>query len=186
MLSRIMNHRRIQMFTLDENLFIMKFPKIIVALLFAALQATSLTAHADSAKLKPFTSGSYRQLLDAYTDKPLVLMIWSVNCTSCRKKMPVMSELRQRMPEVNLIMLATDDASVSEQVDSILTEHKLKQTDNWIFADANPQKLRYEIDPKWYGEVPRTYFIDKNHQRIGISGSIPDEKIEAMIKTILN
>lgn len=97
-----------------------------------------------------------------------------------------MSELRQRMPGVNLIMLATDDVSASEQVDSILNEHKLKQTDNWIFADANAQKLRHEIDPKWYGEVPRTYFIDKNHQRIGISGSIPDEKIEALIKTILN
>ncbi len=164
----------------------MKLPKIIVAILLCALQVTGLTAHADTAQLKPFTSGSYRQLLNEYTDKPLVLMIWSVNCTSCRNKMPIMSELHQRMPGVNLIMLATDDVSASEQVHSILTEHKLKQTDNWIFADANAQRLRHEIDPKWYGEVPRTYFIDKNHQRIGISGSIPDEKIEALIKTILN
>lgn len=164
----------------------MKFSKIIITLLLFTFHTTSPSAHADPAKLKPFTSGSYQQILDKYTDRPLVLMIWSINCTSCLKKMPTMSELHRLMPGINLITLATDDISASEQASSILTEHKLNQTDNWIFADTNPQKLRYEIDPKWYGEVPRTYFIDKNHQRIGISGSVPDEKIEAMIKAILN
>ncbi len=164
----------------------MKLSKIIVTFLLFSIYTTSLTSHAELVKLKPFTSGSYRQLLDEYSDKPLVLMIWSINCASCLKKMPVMSELHKRMPEVNLIMLAIDDASASEQANTILAEHELNQSDNWIFAEANPQKLRYEIDPKWYGEVPRTYFIDKNHQRIGISGSVPDERIEAMIKAILN
>ena len=83
-------------------------------------------------------------------------------------------------------MIATDDVSATNQVRSILNENKLDQVDNWIFADANPQKLRYEIDPKWYGEVPRTYFLDKDHQRVGISGSVPRETMETMIREIFN
>lgn len=164
----------------------MKLPKIIVTYFLFLLYGISSPAHAEQADLKHFTSGSYQQLLKEYADKPFVLMIWSINCTSCLKKMPLMNELRKSMPDINMIMLATDDASAADQVKSILTGSELNQVDNWIFADANPQKLRYEIDPKWYGEVPRTYFLDKDHQRLGISGSVPRETLETILKKIFN
>ena len=90
------------------------------------------------------------------------------------------------MTAVILAMLATDDASASDQVKSILVGNELNKLDNWIFADANAQKLRYEIDPKWYGEVPRTYFVDKNHQRVGVSGALSRETYETMLKEIFN
>ncbi|MEI2768966.1 MAG: hypothetical protein V9E86_10910 [Nitrosomonas sp.] len=164
----------------------MKRPKIIVTYFLFLLYGIGWPAHAEQADLKHFTSGSYQQLLKEYADKPFVLMIWSINCTSCLKKMPLMNELRKSMPDINMIMLATDDASAADQVKSILTGNELNQVDNWIFADANSQKLRYEIDPKWYGEVPRTYFLDKDHQRLGISGSVPRETLETILKKILN
>lgn len=164
----------------------MKLFRIFLTYLFIASNSIGSAAHAEQAGLKHFTSGSYQQLLQEYADKPFVLMIWSINCASCLKKMPVMSELQKSMPGVNLIMLATDDASATDQVKSILTGNELNHTDNWIFADANPQKLRYEIDPKWYGEIPRTYFLNKDHQRIGVSGSVSREKLEMMFKEIFN
>ena len=164
----------------------MKLLKLFLTYLFIAVLSTNLPARAEQANLKHFTSGSYQQLLKEYADKPFVLMIWSINCTSCLKKMPLMNELRKSMPDINMIMLATDDASAADQVKSILTGNELNQVDNWIFADANSQKLRYEIDPKWYGEVPRTYFLDKDHQRLGISGSVPRETLETILKKILN
>ncbi len=163
----------------------MKLLKHIIYFLLLLFCCQSLTTHAEQAELKHFASGSYQQILKNYADKPFVLMIWSIHCSSCLKKMPVLSELRKNMPDLNLIMLATDDISATDQVNSILNKNELGQTDNWIFADANPQKLRYEIDPKWYGEVPRTYFLDKNHQRTGISGSVPSNALETMLKNIL-
>lgn len=164
----------------------MKLFTIPLIYLVIAILSISAPAHAEQANLKHFTSGSYQQLLKEYADKPFVLMIWSISCTSCLKKMPVMSELQKSMPGVNLIMLATDDASATDQVKSILTGNELNHVDNWIFADANAQKLRYEIDPKWYGEVPRTYFLNKEHQRIGVSGSVSREKLESMFEEIFN
>ena len=164
----------------------MKLFTTFLSYLSIAILSFSSPAHAEPANLKHFTSGSYQQLLKEYADKPFVLMIWSISCASCLKKMPVMSELQKTMPGVNLIMLATDDASATDQVKSILTGNELNHADNWIFADANAQKLRYEIDPKWYGEVPRTYFLNKEHQRIGVSGSVSREKLESMFKEIFN
>ncbi len=158
---------------------------LITCSLFLSFSMT-FPVSAEQAVLKRFTSGSYQQLLNEYANKPFVLMIWSVNCTSCLKKIPVLSDLRKSAPDINLIMLATDDVSATDQVKSILTGNELNQVDNWIFAEANPQKLRYEIDPKWYGEVPRTYFLDKDHQRVGISGSVSRESLETMFKKIVN
>ena len=34
-----------------------------------------------------------------------------------------------------------------------------------MFAEDMPERLRLEIDSRWYGEVPRTYFYDGKHQR---------------------
>lgn len=164
----------------------MRLPKILISFFLLSLYGISLSANAEQAQLKHFASGSYQQLLKQYADKPIVVMIWSIHCTICLEKMPLLSELRKNKPDINLIMIATDDVSATNQVRSILNENKLDQVDNWIFADANPQKLRYEIDPKWYGEVPRTYFLDKDHQRVGISGSVPRETMETMIREIFN
>ena len=52
----------------------------------------------------------------------------------------------------------------------MLEKHHLNDVENWVFADANSQKLRFEIDPSWYGELPRTYFFDSAHNRNGNSG----------------
>lgn len=164
----------------------MRLPKILISFFLLSLYGISLLANAEQAQLKHFASGSYQQLLKQYAGKPIVVMIWSIHCTICLEKMPLLSELRKNKPDINLIMIATDDVSATNQVRSILNENKLDQVDNWIFAYANPQKLRYEIDPKWYGEVPRTYFLDKDHQRVGISGSVPRETMETMIREIFN
>jgi hypothetical protein len=40
------------------------------------------------------------------------------------------------------------------------------------------------IDPHWYGEIPRTYFFDKAHSRVGISGLITEKEYLKMIDGI--
>ena len=150
------------------------------------LATIALPLKAEQATLKPFNSGSYRQLLDKNANKPLVLVIWSITCSSCLKDMALLSKMHKANPDVNLVMLATDDASATGDVQKILTKNDLTRLENWIFADENPQKLRYEIDPKWYGELPRTYFFNKQHEREGISGVLSQEDYESLFKKIVN
>lgn len=134
----------------------------------------------DSA-LKTFNSGSYQRLLTSYKDQAFVLIIWSITCSSCLKEMSLIAKLHQQQPELNLVMLAVNDHSVDTQINEILTKFKLKNLENWVFAEDNSVKLRFEIDPSWYGELPRTYFFNAQHERIGISGMISEEKYQQLL-----
>lgn len=157
----------------------------ITALSLLFLFATGC-AHAEQNSLQPFAPGSYQQILAQNINQPFVLAIWSITCPSCLKDMALINELHKAHPKLKIIMLTTDDLSASEQISNILSKSDLTSLENWVFADENAQKLQYEIDPKWYGELPRTYFFDAAHQRTGISGVISKQDYEARLASILN
>lgn len=136
-------------------------------------------------ELGAFKSGSYRQILANNVDHPFMLVVWSIDCPSCLKDMELLSRIHKTRPELKIIMLAADDLSVAGQVEQIVHKYRLSDIDHWVLADENTQKLRFEIDPKWYGEIPRTYFFDQTHQRTGISGVLSAEEYEAMFAKIL-
>jgi hypothetical protein len=132
-----------------------------------------------------FSSGSYQQLVASHEQQPFMLAIWSVNCSSCLKDMALLNSIHKSRPKLKMIMLAADELSATEQIQPILEKHQLSEIENWVYAEENTQKLQFEIDPKWYGELPRTYFFDKAHQRTGVSGVLSKEDYEAMFAKIL-
>ena len=162
-------------------------PKQLAITFFFLLSClAAIPSQAEPATLKPFVPGSYQQLLASNTNKPFMLAIWSITCSSCLKDMALLNTLHKAHPDINMVMLATDDASATEQIQEILAKNELSGLENWLFADDNAQKLRYEIDPKWYGEMPRTYFLDKKHEREGISGVLSQEDYESRFQKLLN
>jgi thiol-disulfide isomerase/thioredoxin len=162
----------------------MSLKKLFLNLIWVLLAGFNLSAYGQSA-LKPFTTGSYQQLLASNVNKPFMLVVWSVDCPPCLKEMALLSDIHKNNPNLKMIMLAADELSNSEQIEQKLKQHQLDEIDNWVFADENSQKLRFEIDPKWYGELPRTYFFDTAHQRTGISGVISKEEYQVLIAKIL-
>jgi hypothetical protein len=160
----------------------MPLKKLVPCLLFLLLASLNAPAQAEPSA---FTSGSYQQLLANNANQPFMLVIWSVNCSSCLKDMALLSSIHKNRPELKMVMLAADDLSASEQIQQILEKNQLSDIENWVYAEENTQKLQFEIDPKWYGELPRTYFFDKAHQRAGVSGVLSKEDYEAMFAKIL-
>jgi thiol-disulfide isomerase/thioredoxin len=154
-------------------------------LLFIGLAIFANIVLAESPTLKPFTSGSYQQLLTSNAGKPFMLAVWSITCPSCIKDMAVLNAVHKAHPEVKIVMLSTDDIAESAEAQKILTSNQLTDVEQWIYAEENTQKLQFEIDPKWYGELPRTYFFDKAQQREGVSGVLSKEDYEARIAKIL-
>lgn len=142
-------------------------------------------AGADQTELKPFGVGSYQKILASNSHKPFLLIVWSITCSSCLKEMPLISDIHQKNPALTIVMLAADDISEADQIQMILRKNKLSDVENWSYADENTQKLQFEIDPKWYGELPRTYFFDKEHQREGISGVLSEADYGNRITKIL-
>jgi hypothetical protein len=155
----------------------------VAAILLALLNNP---AQAGQPPLKAFITGSYQQILASNANQPFMLVVWSISCSSCLKDMALLSSIHKKRPELKMIMLATDDISETGQIQSILENSQLSSIENWVYADENSQKLQFEIDPKWYGELPRTYFFDKKHRREGISGVLSKEDYEARFAKILN
>jgi hypothetical protein len=53
--------------------------------------------------------------------------------------------------------------------------------ESWIFANDNHQQLRYAVDPRWYGELPRGYFYAADGSRRAHSGGLTRPQIEAWL-----
>ncbi len=159
--------------------------KKLMATLFILL-GFAISVQAETITLKHFTTGSYQQLLKQHQNKPLMLTIWSTTCTSCMEKMPVLQALKNSWQDINIVMLAVDDLSNKIQVQAVLSEHGLADGDNWILADQNAQRVRYEIDPNWFGELPRTYFLNSEHEREGISGALSYDEYQSIFAILLN
>ena len=45
-----------------------------------------------------------------------------------------------------------------------------------------PERLRFAIDPRWHGELPRTYLYDRAHVVQAVSGVIPPEQLTKWVK----
>ncbi len=85
---------------------------------------------------------------------------------------------------MDLVFVATDDTARAEEAQRVLSRHGLGDRESWIFADTNRQRLRYEIDPRWYGELPRSYFYDHNHRRVPLSGKLQQQHLERWAELI--
>lgn len=150
--------------------------KKVSFLLFVLLMTRHVCGFAQP-DLKPFVSGSYQKILESNHNKAFMLVIWSIDCASCIKDMTLLNEIHTQNPALKLVLLAADETSAAEQAKQLLSKYKLDGLENWLFADENSEKLRFEIDPKWYGELPRTYFFNAAHQRVGMSGILSKKDI---------
>ena len=149
---------------------------------FVALFSVSVVAATETRSTMPFTSGSYRQILTNHADQAYVLVVWSITCSSCIKEMDMLREVHQERPKLNLVMLSVDDISDLDEVNELLTEKGIGDLESWVFTESNAQHLRYEIDPTWYGEIPRIYFFDAQHQRQGFSGKMSKQDFVSLLK----
>lgn len=158
---------------------------IKLTLITASLALNSIQiAIGDEVIIKPFQTGSYQQLLTLHHEKAFILAIWSIDCPSCLKDFAQLSQLHKAHPELDIVLLATDETEALPDIRQIVSNHQLSNLENWAFMTNNPEKLRYEIDPAWYGELPRTYFFNAQHQRQAQSGALPLATFEAMINSM--
>lgn len=125
-----------------------------------------------SAEPMPFQPQSLEQIAGARTGQPFLLVLWSVDCPPCIKELSHLQQLRDRFDARSLVLVSTDGPEQYELVEQTLAHFGLETVESWAFADQFPERLRYHIDPEWFGELPRAYFYDTGHQRTATSGTL--------------
>ena len=151
------------------------------ARLFAVLFALLLPAVAQAEarpQLRPFVGGSLEQIQAERAGKPFILALWSATCTHCPAELKALGQLLKRTPGLEVVLVATDTPAESPQLTRLAAEYGLGRQAQWVFADEQPERLRFQIDRRWYGELPRTYLYDGQHRREAYSGLIPAAQLE--------
>lgn len=141
------------------------------------LLVSLLSCFAAAADVKPFTSHSLESITQSREDQPFLLVLWSVECPPCLKELTLIRDLRAEYPTMNLVLIATDDRSAVSQVEGILSELELDNIESWIFSDSYVERLRFQIDPEWAGELPRSYFYSPGHHRSARSGALTEAQL---------
>jgi len=157
---------------------------IIKIMLIMSLCLTANT-YAEQVNIKSFQKDSYQQILSQYKDQPLVLILWSVTCSSCLSEMPLIQQIHQQNPKLNVVMLSVDGPEFYQEMVQIIKREKLTTIEHWGFVEDNSPALRYIVDSGWYGELPRTYFFDKQHHKTGISGVLSHKQYDERISEIM-
>ena len=149
----------------------MKYFLLLLAMLSGA-------AHAET---RFFTPGSLQTILADRAGKPFILSLWSNACAHCPAELKNLGELARKHPGVDIVLVATDTPDEAQQLEKLAQSYGLGKTEQWVFDDPQPEKLRFEIDRRWYGELPRTYCFNAKHRREGHSGAIPLERLESWV-----
>ncbi len=156
-----------------------RLPRIAFALLL--LLASASIAQASQEPL-PFVSGSLETIVSSQQDRPFVLALWSLDCVYCRHDLAMLGRLKAEYPELRLVLVATDTPARRGEIAPALDGVRLGAEESWIFADGFVDRLRHQIDPRWFGELPRTYFYSGDGDRIGISGKLDEAAVEEWIR----
>lgn len=150
---------------------------LIRGLLFILVLSFTNASNA-SESIRPFTLGSLEKVVGAREGKPFILVLWSLDCQYCPTELKMLSELKRSHPALDVVLIATDSVSDMPQLIARTESYGMNKAEQWVFAEDMPERLRFEIDRRWYGEVPRTYFYDRKHQREARTGLVSKKFLE--------
>ncbi|QOG17710.1 MULTISPECIES: TlpA family protein disulfide reductase [Bradyrhizobium] len=140
-------------------------------LALATLVASAATLAAAPA-LKPFERGTWQSVLKGHAGRPTLVHFWGVTCGPCKLELPELGRFAKDHPGIDVVTISADLVpNLPAATQSMLDKAGLSSTENFIFSDGFVERLRFEIDPAWQGDIPRTMLISRDGTVTTIEGS---------------
>jgi len=135
------------------------------------LYALALSSAA-AQELRPFEPGSLAKIIAARADRPFVLALWSLQCAHCPQELALFGAMLKKHPALDLVLVSTDTPDHGAAISAALSRYRLSRAEAWVFADTFTERLQYEVDRRWRGELPRTYFYSADGRVRAVSGRL--------------
>lgn len=130
----------------------------------------------------PFDMNTRQVIEKRYIDQPLIISFWSIDCPYCIDDLKKLGKALSKNTNVKLITVCVDGKESAKKAERILSQANLPKHEQYQYAEVDEDRLRYNIDPSWYGELPRTYFYDEAHQVTPLSGKISNSFLDKWFK----
>jgi thiol-disulfide isomerase/thioredoxin len=153
----------------------------MLAMLPLVLMLAARPAPAEA--LRPFERGSWQELRLQHSGRPVVVHFWGITCGPCLSELPAWGQLIREKPGLSVVMIAADPVVVEPRViAATLSNAGLSQTESWRFADAFTERLAYEVDPQWAGELPYTLLIGTDGRIKSVLGTTDFSELLAWVE----
>ena len=133
-------------------------------------------------ELMPFEINTRNVIEKKYLNQPLIISFWSIDCPYCIDDLKKLGKALSKNTNVQLITVCVDGKESAKKAERILSQANLPKHEQYQYAEVDEDRLRYNIDPAWYGELPRTYFYDATHQVTPLSGKISNSFLDKWFK----
>ena len=165
----------------DHPLLIQREGVAYLSWLTAAQGYHLLKLEADSPKLALYQPGDWKKIIDAGRGKPQIVHFWGFTCGPCLEELPRWGEFLKEFSSVKTVFIEVDQVPQATAAQA-LSQAGLEQRDNRASAAVFDEYLRYEIDPKWQGELPITMLVNAKGEVKRVRGAVNFEQIRAWLQ----
>ncbi len=157
-----------------------------LALLAAAstLAAPQTPAPSDP---KLIDAAGYQKLVEQYRGKPVLITFWATWCEPCRDEFPMLNELvKQYAPQgLQVVGVNLDGDGDLILMRRFITRYK-PVFKNYRKSGGGEDAFVQAVMPGWRGEIPASFFYNKDGQQIGhLVGASDRGTYEAAIRSLL-
>jgi hypothetical protein len=102
---------------------------------------------------------------------------WSVGCPPCLAELLEWAKIANEKQAPDIVLVNTDTESGRPRAQGRLEKAGLTRLQNYGFADDFVERLYFEADSTWRGELPFTALVGSDGSRVTVTGSIDDPVI---------
>lgn len=146
------------------------------ALVKAAALAFFALACGDAAAFdfKPYGRGGFAQIVKAHAGRPLIIHFWSVTCPPCVIELPQWAKMLGEHKDLDIVFVNTDDEEDRARAQARIEKVGLDKATHYGFADDFVEKLYFEADKSWRGELPFTALVSPDGAMTTVTGAVDD------------
>lgn len=151
--------------------------------LMANVLLLALATSCLAVEFRPYTRGSFAAIKQSHAGRSVVIHFWSAGCGPCIAELPRLAAMRAEHPEVDVVMVSTDTFESQGKIEKRLERNGLDDATNFVFDDDFTERLHFEADPSWQGELPFTIMVNSQGATTRVIGPLGEEQFDAWLET---
>jgi len=153
------------------------FEKGIVSAAAVGALLALVSGAASATEFKPYGRGSFQELREQHAGRPFVVHFWSVTCPSCLAELPDWAKIAAERKALDIVFVNADPDNDRPRAQNRIDKAGLSNLVQYGFADDFVERLYFEADKNWRGELPFTALIGADGALLTVIGTIDDPLI---------